>query len=492
MRRTTRSSQKTTETDVNAKIWVMCPVCHEANSPDNMFCRHCYANRITKLEPEPLRSLAEIEQIRTEWLSRRRIRKIIRRTVIAVVSALALTAIVIGILFYSTDLIAGPRPSINSESAAGEWAMFGYNLERAGSAGLNAAVPEGTLKWVFTTGRDIESSPVVVDGVVYIGSTDSNFYAIDARTGEERWRFTAESWIESSAVVAGGTVYVGSNDGNLYAFDTQTGEQRWKYHTRYGVRTSPALADGRIYFTSGEFRVYGLDAQSGELLWQFDTEGNISGSPVVANGIVYVGDTDDYFYALDAVSGRCRLRFDMYGGTVSTAAVRGTTVYIPNRKGSLFAVDGYAKNWLNEHNMRYFLLKFYLQSLSIVPPLWLIPPNQSGYLWGVNLGGLVYSSPVLLNDRLFIGAGRRLVAVDTESRRIDWEFTTGSMVASSPAMAAGAIFIASRDGNLYAVTADTGSEIWRFTTGDAITSSPVVVDGVVFIGSHDGKVYAIE
>lgn len=492
MLNTTTDSQKKRATDRDKKKWIMCPVCHEANSPDNMFCRHCHGNRITKLDNQPLRSLSEIDQIKNDWLSRSRARRLLWRTAVAVVSLLAVIAVTVGVLFYFTDLIGAPRPGMSSDSATGEWSMFGYDLARTAGTGSSAAVPEGALKWVFATGREIYASPVVVNGVVYIGSTDSNFYAVDAQTGDELWRFTAESWIESSAAVSGGTVYVGSNDSMLYALDAVTGEKRWEHTTRYGVRSSPAIAEGKVYFSSGDYTVYALDVQTGEMVWTFKTTGNISASPVVANGIVYLGDLNNYLYALDAVTGRRRLHFKTYGGTASSAAVSGTTVHFANRNGILFAIDGAARNWPNEHNMRFLLYRIYVQSLSIVPPMWLLPPNQSGFLWAANLGDRVYSSPTVFDDRLYIGAGSKLVAVDMESYRIDWAFTTGNSVTSSPAVMDGVVFIGSRDGNLYAVETGTGKEVWRFSTGAAITSSPAVADGVVYIGSHDGNLYAIE
>jgi PGF-CTERM protein len=63
-------------------------------------------------------------------------------------------------------------------------------------------------------------APTVVDGTVFVGSDDSNLYAVDAATGEQEWVFETEAAIESSPIVADGTAYVRSNDGNLYALDT--------------------------------------------------------------------------------------------------------------------------------------------------------------------------------------------------------------------------------------------------------------------------------
>src|SRR6185437_15416845 len=44
-------------------------------------------------------------------------------------------------------------------------------------------------KWTFKTDGPIIGSPAVSDGVVYIGSTDGNLYAVDQETGKQKWKF---------------------------------------------------------------------------------------------------------------------------------------------------------------------------------------------------------------------------------------------------------------------------------------------------------------
>jgi eukaryotic-like serine/threonine-protein kinase len=81
-----------------------------------------------------------------------------------------------------------------------------------------ANVPELRLYWIFASGDAITSSPVVADGVVYIGSRDHNVYALAARTGEELWSYKTGGNIISSPAIVDGIVYIGSDDGSLYAF----------------------------------------------------------------------------------------------------------------------------------------------------------------------------------------------------------------------------------------------------------------------------------
>src|SRR5207248_6667023 len=116
-------------------------------------------------------------------------------------------------------------------------------------------------------------SRVIADGIVYVGSWDSYFYALDAATGKERWRFkTGEDpdihnqvGIQSSAVIAEGTVYFGCRDSNVYALDSRTGQKKWIFNNKGSwVISSPAVAKGRLYFaTSDSGQLHALDANSG-------------------------------------------------------------------------------------------------------------------------------------------------------------------------------------------------------------------------------------
>ena len=59
----------------------------------------------------------------------------------------------------------------------------------------------------------------MAEGTVFVGSGDTNLYAVDAATGEQEWAFETDAQVYSSPTVAEGTVFVGSLGGNLYAVD---------------------------------------------------------------------------------------------------------------------------------------------------------------------------------------------------------------------------------------------------------------------------------
>ena len=147
-------------------------------------------------------------------------------------------------------------------------------------------------------------------------------------------------------------------------------------------------------------------------------------------------------------------------------------------------------------------INFVVVGATLIKPFWIqlwamglplpTPPPQSGLLWGLNLDKPVASSPIVTDDTLYVGSGKKLVAVDLQSHQKLWEFEAEGVIRSSPALVGTTIYVGSENGRLYAVDATTGEKLWDVLTGGKITSSPAVADGTVYISSHDGNLYAIE
>jgi glucose dehydrogenase len=76
------------------------------------------------------------------------------------------------------------------------------------------------------------------------------------------------------------------------------------------------------------------------------------------------------------------------------------------------------------------------------------------------------------------------------SMTLSWAFLTNNYVASSPAVANGAVYVGSQDSKVYALDASKGTAIWTVTTGGGVVSSPAVANGVLYVGSFDHEVYA--
>ena len=174
---------------------------------------------------------------------------------------------------------------------------------------------DGSPLWTFETAgvsldasefgfdrTQIQASPAVADGVVYIGSRDASLYALDASTGQLLWhREDGSAWVVASAALDSEHLYLGrSSSGNFRAVDRATGEERWVLNGEGAVYTSATLARGIVYFGSGGGWVWAVGAEDGEPVWRYRTDAGVYSSPVVAEGELFVGSDDGFLYAIQA------------------------------------------------------------------------------------------------------------------------------------------------------------------------------------------------
>ena len=212
---------------------------------------------------------------------------------------------------------------------------------------LDAAT--GAVRWTFRTQSDDQAhlmtgtpgSPCVANGVVYFGSRDAHIYALDASTGAPRWiRSTDGSWVVSTPAVLDGRVYVTTSDSlKFLALDARTGADLFSLSYGTYAFSSPSIAGGRAYFGTFDGKVHEVDLASrtfsgefsvpdpganraryldkeGKLVasavWTGDTlddtivdlrskvfsMGSVLSSPAIAAGVLYFGSTDGTLYAL--------------------------------------------------------------------------------------------------------------------------------------------------------------------------------------------------
>src|ERR1700730_4441003 len=310
----------------------------------------------------------------------------------------------------------------------------------------------GRLKWKFTTAgeRRFEakgihglqpknqtipdpwdvylSSPVVVDGAVYIGSGDGNLYALDARSGDLLGKVQIGDVVHASPAYDSGTLYVGSRDSYLYAVDAATGHEKWRFkggddpltHNQVGFQSSPVVSGGLVYSGCRDSNVYAIDAATGKEKWRFNNEMSwVITTPAVAKGkVLFATSHSSLFHMLDAATGKSAVRQQLKAYVFSSPSVAGDVAYLGVLNGSLEARD------LNTGEL---LWEFQTEA------------SRENKNW------------VLTADRKFNGP-----MIFTTSWReaaasgLDLQSTVGSFF-SSPLIANGVVFVGSTDGNLYAL-----------------------------------------
>jgi outer membrane protein assembly factor BamB len=203
----------------------------------------------------------------------------------------------------------------------------------------------GQTLWRFKAGV-IESSPLLIDGILYFGSWDKKIYALDVETQKPLWTYGTGDKVKDGAAYARGTVFMGSYDGNVYALDARTGKLRWKSsaQSRLGGTgnwyATPAVAYGRVFIGNTDGKMYAFGVRSGKLLWVQGTGSYIYSSAAVYDRTVYAGSYDGNFYAFDAATGDVRWRFPTGGPISGAPTVMAGVVYFSTLKKKTYALDG--------------------------------------------------------------------------------------------------------------------------------------------------------
>ena len=147
--------------------------------------------------------------------------------------------------------------------------------------------------WIFQTEvkESLETTPIVVNGVMYVTTSFNHVYAINAKTGEQYWHYKHKMGPITTyccgpnnrgVAVYNDKVYMGTLNSKLVALDAKTGSLIWQTDIAdptlgYSETMAPTAVNGKILIgtNGGEYGIRGFvrayDAESGKLVWNFDT-----------------------------------------------------------------------------------------------------------------------------------------------------------------------------------------------------------------------------
>ncbi len=187
---------------------------------------------------------------------------------------------------------------------------------------------DGRLRWRFLA-APIESSPLVVDGLVIVGDRGGNVYALDLGNGQVRWRFRTGAAVKGGASAAGTRIFIGSYDGYVYALEAATGKLAWRARSPAGghLYATPSLAHGLLFIGATNGFVMALDSRTGQLRWSRRLPSFVYASAAVAGSRVFIGSYDHRLYALEATTGKPLWSFKGQGPVSGTATVVGKLVF---------------------------------------------------------------------------------------------------------------------------------------------------------------------
>jgi PQQ-dependent dehydrogenase (methanol/ethanol family) len=180
---------------------------------------------------------------------------------------------------------------------AGQWMSHGRDYSEQRFSPLTKVSADNVaqlgLAWYadFDTRRGQESTPLVIDGVIYVTTAWSKVYAFDAKSGKELWRYDPKvpgEWavnaccdvVNRGVAAWNGKLYLGTVDARLIALDAATGKVLWETLTiepglPYTITGAPRVAKGKVLIGQGgsEYLMRGYlsayDAETGKLDWRW-------------------------------------------------------------------------------------------------------------------------------------------------------------------------------------------------------------------------------
>src|SRR5450631_2077671 len=167
------------------------------------------------------------------------------------------------------------------------WRYSTLNQINAGNASHLA------MQWAFQVGDlgQFETTPLVVDGVLYGTGQNGRAFALDARTGRAIWRYQRNlpeklqpccGMVNRGFAILGQRLFMATLDAHVIALDTKTGGLLWDvtaadYRKAYAFTVAPLAVKNEVIVgvSGGEYGVRGFidayDAATGRRLWRFET-----------------------------------------------------------------------------------------------------------------------------------------------------------------------------------------------------------------------------
>jgi alcohol dehydrogenase (cytochrome c) len=209
--------------------------------------------------------------------------------------------LVCGILVCVTTIAAPAQVTferlVNSAKEPQNWMTYSgsYSGQRFSKLDqINTATAHSMVaKWVYQTAATgkLETSPLVVDGILYATAQDDRAFALDARTGRPIWMYQRQlpsdirpccGRVNRGLAILGDKVFIGTLDAHVIALDTKTGAVVWDvtaadYRTGHSFTVAPLAVKNLIVIgiSGGEYGVRGFidayDAETGARKWRYYT-----------------------------------------------------------------------------------------------------------------------------------------------------------------------------------------------------------------------------
>jgi len=320
----------------------------------------------------------------------------------------------------------------------------------------------GKAVWTFPTGNAINANPGAANGVVYVGSTDNNLYAISTATGHQAWSLSTGS-VTAAPQAVGDVVCLSTSEGHFYALHAASGKRAWDLDTSLPAvyKRTWATYGASVILPAATTPMRAYEAATGTRGVTFTTREPYVMKLSVAGGVLYALDALGILYAFHAATGAEIWHKPLFSSNdlpVMGFTVGGGRIFMGTQAGALYAIAAGSGR-----------------------VLWTYHPGNGIDSDQAFAGGLVY-----VKDN----AGT-LHAVGASGKQV-WARSATATGLYGPAVANGRVYYSTTLG-IQALDAKSGAPVWSFAAGDAgFLTTPAVANGLVFAGSSNDSLYAIQ
>lgn len=351
------------------------------------------------------------------------------------------------------------------------WPTFAHDSAHSGAyPAPGAAAPlRGQVGWQRNTGGGIFSSPILADGILYVGSTSGNLSAMDARTGRIFWQHRVGQYLnDTTPVVVGRVLFVAANRSWVQALDRTNGQQLWAANLGEVIQAPPVYAGGLVLINA-RTTTFALDAHTGSVTWRFHERGQgwpTQMATAVLGQVVYVAQgTSNIVYALSLPTGHQLWSHDAGDRLISSPLVAGQQVVIGTWNGRVEALDATTGALRWSYNVN--------QALKPGSP-------QDG----------IAGTPATAGDALVIGTySGNVLALGQGDGQLRWAHAIDAPVLDVPVVAGDTLYVSGGQA-VYALSTADGSQRWRLALGE-IRGGLALGPDRLYAATVQGYVYAV-
>ena len=350
-------------------------------------------------------------------------------------------------------------------SGALDWNLFRGNTSLSGYSD-NSLPNNPALLWTFNSEARTNSSPVVANGITYWSDRRGHIRGVNMN-GEQVFSHDFQTAVEATPMIHDGILYIGRIDGFMYAVSLSQNSTLWNFETMGQVNASANHInfEGRhaVVFGSYDNYLYCLDSKTGEKINRFESGYYINGAVALMGQYAIFGGCDSWLRIIDAQNGVATDSLLLENYIPESPAVIGNYFYVGDYGGNIYQIR--------------------LENGKIA--------NHKVIMSAISDNASFSSVPAVTSESLYILASdQHLYSISRSDGSINWRYMLkGEAGDSSPVVCRDRVIVCTRSGIVSILNVRTGALEWEYDTGEQVLSSPAVIRDRFYILTNRGTLF---